>query len=1094
MNPSSSKLFIVLCFLIVFSGHGQDLTTDRQKYNHDESIAQSRVDALNQIAVSVVDTAAEKGLAYAQNARILSRKINYKKGEAISLNILGKAYLKLKYGDSARSCLITASHLLDNIPGLMERAENCNLLGECFAAQNKYDSAITYYEKALTIVREVKANREIQVRSHRLIGAASSYMGNYDEALIHFNKSLQLGKMLNDHAAIAATLEGIAHIKRLQGKYQEGLATFREALTLYEKIKSRPGIAGCYNGIGQLYQLKGDYDSALNYHFKSLKIFERLNERSKIIQVVNSIGIVYIRLGDYEKAIMYIRRCLDMPESSANKRLQIALLSNLGSVYQILEHYDSARLCFNDAIRKAEDIEARENIAALENNLALIYLRENKYDSALICFQHALRLAEESRNETYVVNTNNNIGKVYVKMRNPEKGIFYHQRALTGARKIGAKGLLKDAYSNLSEAYSEVHNYKEALTYYKLYSNLYDSLVGEEKDKVIAEINAKYELERKDRELIQQNLFIQKSELKLLRQRNYIAALLTCIVMLIAAAGIIRFRQNKRRLMLKVELEQKNFKIQQQLELAELKSNFLTSVSHEFRTPLTLILGPLEQLLKQKTDPFSIKQYEVMQRNANHLLDLINQIMDLSKIESGHIRLHARHQDVVSFFKEIFQSFAPLSEVRKVSLNLDCPDEPVSIYFDRKQFEKVIRNLLGNAFKHTKEGDSISVKVFREDSNSFVGIEVTDNGEGIPSEHIPFIFNRFYQVEYEGNHSGGIGLAVVKQIMEMHHGEIDVQSQYRKGTSFLLKLPSGKAHFKPDELEEEHTDHELDKHIFPQTVDSDYGVVKRSFGKPDKKCVLIVEDHHGVRQYLVDLLGPLYDVIEATDGETGLALAVARCPDLIISDILMPNKDGYAFAGDIKNNIATSHIPVILLTAKADHTDKVKGLETGADDYITKPFHPDELLVRSRNLMEQRDKLRILFAQNPLTNPAGLTVTRLDEQFLARATKIVLENIDDPELNVEKFCREMGMSHSGLHTKLKALTGQSITRFIRRLRLKKASDLIEDNSKTMMDIAFAVGFNNRQFFIRSFKEQYGMTPTEYRSRLYAEYAKSAHNS
>ena len=565
--------------------------------------------------------------------------------------------------------------------------------------------------------------------------------------------------------------------------------------------------------------------------------------------------------------------------------------------------------------------------------------------------------------------------------------------------------------------------------------------------------------------------------------------------------GLWRFQVN--RLKMRHELEMSDFEASKLREMDKVKSRFFANISHEFRTPLTLILGPIENLLSRTKNKESRTELRMMKRSGERLLRLINQLLDLSKIESGDMALKARSEDVILPLRGVVNSFLSLAERKKITLEFNVPEELVIIYIDRDKFEKIVTNLLSNAFKFTPEGGTVSVslsisKDFDESGaesmqSGDVLIEVKDSGVGIAPDQLDKVFDRFYQVddshtrEQEGT---GIGLALTKDLVELHGGEISVSSEEGKGTVFIVRLPLGREHLQESQIVEEpfeevseegapetvYTEAEIEESLIEEIVESEKKETKRTKSKP---ILLIVEDNRDVRRYMRGFLDDAYRIMEAKDGMEGYEMSTDTVPDLIISDVMMPKMDGIQMCEKIKTDERTSHIPVILLTAKADTNSKLEGLETGADDYLTKPFDAKELQVRVKNLIEQRKKLREHFMREAQFKPKDIAVTSLDEKFLHRAIDIVEEHMSDSEFNVDKFSREIGMSRVHLNRKLRALTDQSPRGFIRTLRLWRAASLLRQKFGNVTEVAFEVGFDNLSYFAQCFRKQFGKLPSEY---------------
>ncbi|HKI79791.1 MAG TPA: two-component regulator propeller domain-containing protein [Ignavibacteriaceae bacterium] len=536
----------------------------------------------------------------------------------------------------------------------------------------------------------------------------------------------------------------------------------------------------------------------------------------------------------------------------------------------------------------------------------------------------------------------------------------------------------------------------------------------------------------------------------------------------------------------------KDFEAKKLLEVDQLKSHFFANISHEFRTPLTLILGLLQKFENKTSDKNSLEDYGVMRRNAIRLLQLINQLLELSSIEAGKAKLSASQSDIIAFVKRIFISFASYAEQKKVKLlfnekpiNQDNKFKEIDLYFDKDKMEKIISNLVSNAVKFTPAGNEIETQVIKH--ANVVEIKVINTGTTISRTEIEHLFDRYYKADRSESiliESTGIGLALVKELVEMHRGKIFVSSEYDI-TEFNVKFPLGREHLKDEEIIEEiGTNTQIDNYESKVTaLTEEPTIIKENSDKMDgKDVILIVEDHYDLRKYVRENLEEKYRVTEAPDGKKGFEKALETIPDLIISDVMMPEMDGYAFCKKLKSNEKTNHIPVILLTAKASTEYKLEGLELGADDYLIKPFNPDELLLRVRNLISIREQLRNKFTSEMVLKPADVVVPSSQVQFMEKLKNIIEANMEDEGFGVDKLSNEMGMSRSQLHRKLKAITNQATTEFIRNFRLQRAAQLILHDSGSMAEIAYKVGFNSQAYFNKSFQEFFGCSPTNYKNK------------
>lgn len=557
--------------------------------------------------------------------------------------------------------------------------------------------------------------------------------------------------------------------------------------------------------------------------------------------------------------------------------------------------------------------------------------------------------------------------------------------------------------------------------------------------------------------------------------------LYTLIVFMVFAVST-RIYINRRRLTLQLSLEHEHARKLEEVD--QLKTHFYTNISHEFRTPLTLILGPADALSSRLTDDFSRKQIGLIKGNANRLLNLINQLLDLSKIEAGRLELQASAGNISLFIKGLVMEFEAIAEKNDINLKLVVEKDEIELYFDRDKMEKIMTNLLSNAFKFTPPGGTITVTV-KQVYDNFVEITITDTGIGIRKTELTKIFDRFYQVDssHSREHEGtGIGLALTKELVELHQGKISVESEEGEWTKVKLIFPLGKDYLLDTEIAETpdyqmHTILQNDEYsrIDKNIVDSTGNELI------DKTIILVVDDNSEVRDFIKSSLEDLYHVEEASNGEQGLRKAQKFIPDMIISDIMMPKMDGYEMTRKLKDDEKTSHIPIILLTAKSDQESKIAGLNLGVDDYLVKPFDTKELLVRVKNIIELRKILHAKFSDNSyLTKDAGIPkLSCIDEEFMKKIMTVIEKHISEEEFSIEEFGKNVGMSRSQMHRKLKALTGKSASVYLRTVRLLKAKQMIQEKRGTISEIAYKVGFSSLAYFSRCFKEEFGHAPSDH---------------
>lgn len=568
--------------------------------------------------------------------------------------------------------------------------------------------------------------------------------------------------------------------------------------------------------------------------------------------------------------------------------------------------------------------------------------------------------------------------------------------------------------------------------------------------------------------------------------------------LILSGAGFFFWRLNFDRIKAKNQIRIAKIKQLQEEKLNQSKLEFFTNISHEFRTPLTLILGPIENLLEDEKLNDTIKRsLNMMSRNARRLLRLVNQLLDLRKVEKGKLKLQAQRSEIIQFIQEIFEAFDQLAKSKNIAYSLVKNTEHSEIYFDHDKLDKILFNLLSNAFKFTPPEGKIEVEIEENKNKSdefpdgFLQIIVKDNGKGMSVEHVRRIFDRFYQSpDAVGSmqKGTGIGLSLTKSLVEIHHGQISVESIKGKGSSFSVKLPLGKTHLSEDDIIEVKVEDAVDADAQPVVLEgyenATFGTANGEIADDSAPLILLVEDNKDVRIFIKNGLIDKYRVEEAENGMEGLKKAHELMPDLIISDVMMPEMDGITFCKKIKTELVSCHIPVILLTAKSSIEHRIEGLETGADSYIPKPFNPRHLLIRIEKLLELRLRLKEKFKTESDFEPIDMAITSTDEKFLKKTVEIIKEKIADSNLGVESLSEEIGMDRSHLYRKLKGLAGQTPSEFIRTIRLKQAAYLLANEDIPVSEVSYLVGFNSPSYFTSCFNKQYKLSPTQFKEKNY----------
>lgn len=862
-----------------------------------------------------------------------------------------------------------------------------------------------------------------------------------------------------------------------------------KGLALATKIGFEEGIADLNNNLGIYYRFKGEYETAINHFFESLRIKQKNDDNEGIASTSNNIGGIYEEMEDPDQALNYYSQSLHYYDILKDTLKIATLKMNIGNTYLLKGLYDSALVNYYPIKPFFEKTQNLSSLYKIYLNIGESYENKEVIDSASLYYEKALSISLSGKHDQWHSRASLYMGRLLLKCDSIDLAFDYLIEAYILGTRLNNIRTLRDASELLMNYYTSKGKYDSSYYYaceYIKYNN-YLSFSRLNRSLGIAETEYKYENT------------LRENEIKLSRQRffrNFMILISFLILLLtIYVYRSYRHKQKANRLL---------------AEIDELKSRMFSNISHEFRTPLTLILGPLDEMIEEgESKRPSVKTLKMMQRNASRLLTLVNQMLDLSKMDAGKLMLELVENDIVQALRVMVLSFSSLAEQKHIKFEYEIPNQKCTTWFDPDKLEKIINNLLSNALKFTPENGIVKVvtKLFADNKKTLIApsscenpvleLTVKDTGKGIPKEHLDKVFDRFHQVEgtSEIEQIGtGIGLALTKELLNLMHGEVIVESKSGLGSVFTITLPLGKNHLKEKEFtllettgkitpgkikvqEELLTSQRADTPLTPQQEVDLY-----TEGKEDLPLILIVDDHPDIRTHIRQKLKN-FRVMEASDGVGGLDISIEYLPDLIVTDLMMPNMDGVELCKKLKTDERTSHIPVIMLTAKASVENRIEGFETGADDYITKPFNMKEVLTRINNLIDQRRKLRERFSREVTLQPKDIAITSADEKFLNRTIEIIENNMGDGEFDVASLRDEVGLSHMQLFRKLKALTDQAPGDFIRTIRLKRAAQLMQQKFGNIAEITYEVGFNNLSYFAKCFRDMYGVSPSEYLKKI-----------
>lgn len=625
--------------------------------------------------------------------------------------------------------------------------------------------------------------------------------------------------------------------------------------------------------------------------------------------------------------------------------------------------------------------------------------------------------------------------------------------------------------TQLADLNKKNSRFQEALLAKEKLFKLQDSIKNISVFEQIKEIETRYQTEKKEQEIA-----LLKAEKEVGIYQRFV---LLGIAVLAGLGGVFFFILWRNR-------QQTTQKLK---ELDRAKSRFFANISHEFRTPLTLITAPLEQYLERPSaSPEEVKDFSMMRTNANRILQLVDQLMDLSRLESGHFKLQVREENPGIMVKGIAESFTYLATKKNIDFHIQVPDTGFH-WLDRDVWEKILANLLSNAFKFTPKEGKVSLEM-RIHSNYCI-LSCSNSLERKPTHNPSSLFDRFYSEDT--SRGSGVGLALVRELVLLSKGTVGAIYLNENTLCFRVQLPVGRNSFTSEELGADDTNpiSQFSEALPSEVIDlkannliseEQEEVVKPPKQKNGRKLLLLIEDQEDLRHYICSLFSREFEVIEAVDGQEGMDIAIERIPDIVISDVMMPEMSGFELCNRLKSDTKTSHIPVVLLTAKADEEAQYDGLQTGADDYIAKPFNARILVQKIKNILTNRDRLRTSLQPDRVLIPGEIKMSSLDEDFMEKIRLTFANHISNPSFSSEEFSMEMGMSRMQLHRKLKALTGFSSSELIRSHRLTLAADLLRKSNRQVAEIGYAVGFSDASYFSKCFREVYHCTPTEFSER------------
>lgn len=898
--------------------------------------------------------------------------------------------------------------------------------------------------------------------------AFSYYYADPDKCLAYCD-SLQL---LSQKIAYEKGLSGHLYLRSLayysKDDYEQAIDNCKLAIENMHTYGQQTNELIALDFLGSIYREMGWPEEAIDYKLQSLRLAEELKDTIGLAYAHYNLSTVFIDLKDTVSVKKHLAAAIPLAEYtqdfgllslcySTNARYQTNAEQWLGQLQQAMEY----------ARRTGSDY----NEIPIHQNLADYYDMEGNPRRAIYYSRRAYKIATSYDDGYFIAESAISLGDFYIQTGRFDSAQYFLEEALAISQAGDFGKQLLNTYAFLGELYHERSDHQQAYSYLSKAYDLQDSLYSDEITQQIQTNAAKYEFEKNQRIISQQELTISRANYN--RKLLLYGGLLLLAIITSAYQWYLR-RQQKQKQQAELAFTQQQAEANRLRELDELKTNFFTNISHELRTPLTLILSPLTDIEEQIKSVPVREKLGIIKSNAQRLLRLVNEIMDLAKAEAGKLELALSKLRLQDLIKRIFYSFESLAELRQIQLELQYETGESTVLADREKLEKILHNLISNAIKFTASGGKVVLRVTQKDAQFH--FEVRDNGQGIPPEDLPRVFDRFYQVKFGRLQGGtGIGLALSKELAETMQGTLSAKSEIGQGSTFILSLPLKEVEASKPLSTTPLTEQEVGVEIAVSKKSTVPAYLPTHIAE-EKPRILVVEDNPDLGKYLMEVLSEYFQCVWARDGQEALRHLSLNNFDCITSDVMMPNMDGFELRAAINQRESWKQIPFLMLTARNLEEDKIRGFQMGIDDYVTKPFSTRELKARIQNLITNKWE-REAFAKKESEEPEVSPLT-VDQQFLKQAESVVLENISDPQFGVEDLAKSVNYSSKQLGRLLKKYTGLNTVNFILEIRLQKARELLEKRlCASVTEAQFEVGISSTSYFTRKFTERFGKNPS-----------------
>jgi len=882
---------------------------------------------------------------------------------------------------------------------------------------------------------------------------------NLDSLVYYYTKCIQFG--IKNKLDVSRQIHDLSYEHIALCKVEEALKYTEENLKYYNLTKIKKSKSNYFNQKAMIYSYcLNKYDSAIHYYNLNLIDFRENKDSASVAITLENIGMAYLELKEYKASLKHFKEALELEMKIQSLAGEYFCKSQMAKAYYALKKCKLSEKYLLESLEYYKQTKNKVRQSECSQILSNTYVILGDYSKAKKYIELALSRFSPQDNSPSLLSALETKSRILYENKEYQESIDVLNIAIEKNKSTNTLIYNKRFYGTLYQCESKLGHYERAFFLLKKYNKLKDSLNANQQKVNIKEVEEKYENEKKIEELKLLKSKQMITEQKQKRKTNFLMG----AIVLSLVIGSFLFLLYKDRLKVNKKLK----------EIDKLKTKFFENISHEFRTPLTLIKLPLGQAIKSNQE-LGLKELNMMHNNASRLQNLIEDLLSLSELEAGKTKINKTEQDPLHQSKVTSSQFDSYAESKGIDYQKIIEHNTIQATYDKSVVEKALANLISNAIKYSERGEAVQVSVSVVDQKLIM--MVSDSGQGISPEDQEKIFERFYRaVETdEGRQGSGIGLALVKKMLEINGGTIEVTSEINEGSTFTATLPLENVIQLP--FESKLAEEKKKTLIQPEAQD-----LLDEVDISDKPQLLITEDSKELLEYISTLFKKDFQIIQARDGEEGMQKALEYVPDFIVSDWMMPKKNGLEFCSEVKTNTITSHIPFLLLTAKSTVEYKIEGYETGADAYFSKPFNFNELKSRINGLLKQRQLLYEKFNNSDI-QPFISTNNSLDVAFWEEFKLYLKNNIRQSELNATQIAAHMGMSRMQLHRKLTTLTGQNLSTFIKNQRMNLAADLLKDSSNRISDVCYEIGYEDQSAFARAFKKEYGVSPTKYREKL-----------